>query len=104
MTSRPTSSEAMNALHNDVAIKLSAKINALPPVDEEGNEILLPEDPRWTGMAIKFLLDNKVFREPDIENTLGELDKHLQKKRKRTFPTNHNVTDIATKQALQMNE
>ena len=104
MTSRPTSSEAMNRLHNDVAIKLSAKINAEAPIDEEGNEIHVPEDPRWVGMAIKFLADNKTFREPDIENTLGELDKHLQKKRKRVFPTNTNVTDIATKQALQMNE
>lgn len=104
MDSRPTSSEAMNTLHNDVATKLSSKVNVEPKLDDEGNVIEVPDDPRWTGMAIKFLSDNKTFREPDIENTLGELDRHLQKKRKRKFPTATNVTDIATKQAAAMNE
>lgn len=65
-------------------------------------------DPRYIQMAIKFLNDNSMKMVPEVGNELGELDKHLQNKKKRfgnppeTGPGS--ITDIATKQAIAMGE
>lgn len=72
-------------------------------------EIQNPEcDPRYVQMAIKFLSDNKMTMVPEVSNELGELDKHLQKKKKRfgNAPESGpgSITDIATKQAIAMGE
>jgi len=72
-------------------------------------------DPRFVGQAIKFLNDNQIKMIPEVDNQLGELEKHLQKK-KRRFLSRFNsegqkkqesmktITDIATKQAIAMGE
>jgi len=72
-------------------------------------EITNPEcDPRYVQMAIKFLCDNKVTMVPEISNELGELDKHLQNKKKRfgTPPESGpgSIIDIATRQATAWGE
>ena len=72
-------------------------------------EIANPDsDPRYVQMAIKFLSDNKVTMVPEISNELGELDKHLQNKKKRfgTPPESGpgSITDIATRQAMAWGE
>lgn len=65
-------------------------------------------DPRYVQMAIKFLADNNVKMVAEVSNELGELDKHLQARKKRfgDIPENGpgSITDIATKQALAMGE
>jgi len=54
-------------------------------------------DPRYFQIATKFLNDNKIYQIPDLTNELGELDKDLQK-RKRRFGT-ENITELATERA-----
>jgi len=67
-------------------------------------EITNPEsDPRYVQMAIKFLSDNNVKMVPEVENELGELDKHLQRRKQRKFGGD-NIADFAKKQAEAMNE
>ena len=61
-------------------------------------------DIRYVQIAVKFLSDNKVFMLPEISNELGELDKHLAKKRKRKFGKQSNITDMATHAAMAMND
>lgn len=87
---KPTSESTMGTLH----IKVSTRLT---------NEVKNKDsDPRYVQMAIKFLSDNKIYMTPEINNELGELDKHLQAKKKRF--NNENITDIATKQAIAMGE
>lgn len=87
---RPTSEAVMGDLHVTITKKLNEEI---PKEDS---------DPRWTAMGIKMLSDNKVFMDPTISNELGELDRHLKRRKKRFGKDN--ITDIATKQAIAMNE
>lgn len=69
------------------------------------NNIRDPEsDIRYVQIAVKFLSDNKVFMSKEISDELGELDKHLAKKRKRKFGKQTNITDMATHAAIAMNE
>lgn len=82
--------EAMGILHNDVARALSSKVQ-----DEEC-------DPRFLGIAVKFLNDNKVTMLPEISKELGEIELALQRRQHRF--KSKKITDIATRQAIAMNE
>ena len=84
---KPTKEAVMGELH----VTITSKLNKMIPVKDS--------DPRWTQMGIKMLSDNKVFMTPEISNELGELDKHLQAKKKRF--KDENITEIATKQAQE---
>jgi len=91
MAKGAASEQTMGTMHTNVVTRLN-------------NEISNPEsDPRYVQMAIKMLSDNKIFMNPTISNELGELDKHLQKRKKRRFGVD-NIADFATKQALAMND
>jgi hypothetical protein len=87
---KATKEEVMGSLHVAVSNRLSKEI-----LNDES-------DPRYVGMAIKFLSDNKVTMLAELDNELGELDKHLQARRKRFKGTN--VTEFATKAAIAMGE
>lgn len=85
---KATKETVMGDLHVEVSTRLSKEIKNSD------------SDPRFVGMAIKFLADNKVTMLIEVGNELGELDKHLQAKKKRFGKSN--VVDIATKAALEM--
>lgn len=54
-------------------------------------------DPRYVGMAIKFLADNKVSMIKEVGNELDELDKQLQKRQQRFKQVG--IADIAEQRA-----
>ena len=82
--------EAMGLLHNDVAKALSSKVSEADC------------DPRYLGIAVKFLNDNKVSMLPEISKELGEIELALQRRQHRF--KSKNITDIATKYAMASNE
>jgi len=88
---RPTKEGVMGDLHVTITRKL---IKEIPKKKS---------DPRWTAMGIKMLSDNKVFMDRDVSNELNELDKNLQKKKKRDFGGT-NITELATETAQAMGE
>lgn len=85
-----TKQDEMEKLHLGVSKRLIKEVK-----NKDG-------DPRYTGMAIKFLSDNKVTMVINTSNELGKLEKHLEKKKRRFGKDN--ITDIATKQAVAVGE
>ena len=89
MTVKATPEKAMGELHLEVSERLKGEV--------KNKEC----DPRFVGMAIKFLADNKVTMIPEVSTALDELDRNLQKRKKRF---KGNITDFATKQAQAMGD
>lgn len=90
---------SVNAAHEGELGSLHSilcKIYRSQLVDESGN-ILKDIDPRVLGHINKFLADNKIHQVAAAGSDISELDKDIQKRKKRFGK--ENITDIATQAA-----
>lgn len=84
MSQNAASEEKLGGLHSLIADTLIEQLQGTPILDQETGEVIGREiDPRIISSAISFLRDNKITKNPFLDEKISEIEERLKNRTKR---------------------